>query len=62
MEEITYCCNCQYIIKPTGAPYMPHPLSLCAKSGGINFVTGEKVPMLCKDINLEGHCTIFKKA
>ncbi len=57
-----YCKNCQFICKPTGAPFFPHPESICTGiKGKINWVTGDHEEVLCKDININGNCIFFKE-
>lgn len=55
-----FCKDCIHICKPTGAPYVPHPESLCLAGGTINYVTGETEHWLCKYQNSEGHCPLFE--
>ena len=59
--KINYCKDCKYICKPTGAPYEPHPESLCLAGGLTNYVTGENEHWLCKYQNSNGYCPLFAK-
>lgn len=58
-----FCEDCRFIIKPTGAPYIPHPDSICGtryiKSKG--FVVRELEKEHCKDVNTDGMCPYFKR-
>jgi hypothetical protein len=57
---LTFCAKCRFIVKPTGAAYIPHPESVCSTEGKLNFVTGEKDWVLCKDRNKKGDCCWFE--
>jgi hypothetical protein len=59
--EIPFCKNCKYILKPTGAYYTPHPLSICTFYKKNSYVTGEIESLLCKDINKDGKCDGYKE-
>jgi len=56
-----FCKDCEYICKPAGALYEPHPDSICLNqyTGELNYVTGELEPELCKFINSSEGCTYF---
>lgn len=63
VEELSYkrifCKDCVNICKPAGAPYMPHPESICLDGGVLNYVTGEVELFLCKNKNNDGHCLSY---
>ena len=60
---MVFCKDCKYICKPAGAPYFPHPLSicLCAINSKVNYVTGMSDHVDCKDINIDGNCRTFER-
>ena len=57
-----YCCDCKFIGKPSGAPYEPHPgsICLCNQVATDNYVTKMKHTPLCKNINHDGICKYFQ--
>jgi superfamily I DNA and/or RNA helicase len=54
-----FCKDCINICKPAGAPYEPHPESICLTGGTINYITGETEHWLCKYQNSEGLCQYY---
>ena len=54
-----FCKDCINICKPSGAPYEPHPKSICLAGGTINYITGETEHWLCKYQNSEGLCQYY---
>ena len=61
--NLKYCCDCRFIRKPAGAPYIPHPESIClcdtVKTS--HFVTNTLYNPLCKDVNHGGLCQYFER-
>ena len=61
--EIVICAKCVHICKPIGAPYTPQPDSFCLTEQILDYVTGDKRMVLCKDRNgvMKGRCPFYKR-
>ena len=57
-----YCCDCEFIGKPSGAYYEPHPgsICLCNQVESDNYVTRVRHNPLCSNINHDGICKYFQ--
>lgn len=58
---IAYCKDCEFICKPSGALYEPHPESICLAADEVNFVTGKIEHLLCQDVNIKGKCRFYSE-
>ena len=57
-----YCCDCEFIGKPSGAYYEPHPgsICLCNQVESDNYVTRVRHNPSCSNINHDGMCKYFQ--